>query len=123
MVDRYVVVVGEGDAVDDAERSLSADFEIRRCPGYMDGNCPAMHRDRCELTAEADAAVVFFAGEHEFHAPGRWMCLDSAPRPAVAVIEGSPMPARGSDGFVVVGDRSGSDAVREAVHRAVTSAP
>lgn len=116
----YLLVVGEGRHVDETARALSEKNHVKRCLGFAAVPCPAVHRERCPLRNEAAAAVVFLAGEHEFHSPGQWSCVMASTTPAVAVLEGSSQPVRGSTGFSVVGSKNGPTAVVEAIDAAIT---
>ena len=115
----FILVVGEGHAADEATQALAATHHVKRCFGTTNGYCPAVHRQRCDLRDDAAATVVFFAGEHEFHAPGQWDCVTAGTSPAVAVLEGSSFPVRGSAGFSVVGNKGGAPAIVEAINRAL----
>ena len=119
MEDDYVLVVGEGPAADEAEMALSRSHKTKRCLGSTVGYCPAVHRQTCTLRTDASVAVVFLAGEHEFHAPGQWTCVSGGASPAVAVLEGSSFPIQGSNGFAIVGSAMGPAAVVDAVECAL----
>ena len=119
----FILVVGEGRAAHDAAQALGATHEVKRCLGTSNGSCPAVHRMRCNLRDDAAASVIFFAGEHEFHAPGQWDCVTAGNSPAVAVLEGSSFPVRGRAGFSVVGSKGGPPAIVEAINRALEPAP
>lgn len=114
----YLLVVGEGRIADRTARALSVSDHVKRCLGSAAVPCPAVHRERCALRSEAAAAVVFLAGEHEFHTPGQWSCVIASTTPAVAVLEGSSVPVRGSTGFAVVGSKGGPAAIVEAINAA-----
>ena len=115
----HVLVVGEGRLVDSAARALSVTDPVKRCPGTAAVDCPAVHGAHCALRDENRATVVFLAGMHEFHAPGQWSCVMASPTPAVAVLEGSSSPVRGSSGFAVVGSKCDAAGIVEAINLAV----
>jgi hypothetical protein len=98
------------------ERSLAAARPVKHCPGpSAQKYCPALHHQGCELRRDAKAAVVFLAGEHEFHTPGRWECLMAGMSPGVAVLAGLTHVQRSSPTFAIVGAGDGPLGVLEAL--------
>ncbi len=111
----YILITGGREVPVTLERALSAALPVRRCPGPEATYCPALRGERCPLRTGAKASVVYLAGEHEFFSPGRWDCVTAAPSPVIAVLEGSSHPARGRDGFAIVGGAAGPIGVLEAL--------
>ena len=105
--EEYLLVVGGTEVPAALEPALRAALPVRRCNGPGAIDCPAVRHERCPLRAEAKAAIVYLAGEHEFHSAGRWDCVTTATSPAVAVIGAGSHPPRGRDGFAIVGGTTG----------------
>ncbi|MGH2808674.1 MAG: hypothetical protein ACRDKT_15525 [Actinomycetota bacterium] len=113
----YILVTGSEEEVPALlERSLGAALAVKRCPGPSAAKyCPALHHQTCELRRDAKAAVVYLAGEHEFHTPGRWECLMAGTSPGVAVLAGLTHIKRSGPTFAIVGARSGPLGVLQAL--------
>lgn len=117
MRSEYILITGSDEEVPPlVERSLGAALPVRRCPGpSAEMYCPAVHHKTCELRRDAKAAVVYLAGEHEFHAPGRWECVMGGTSPAVAVLAGLTHVTRSGPTFAIVGSGSGPLGVLQAL--------
>ena len=104
----YVLLVGGPEVPSALGPALEGALPVRICLGPGSIDCPAVRHEGCPLRAEAKATVVYLSGEHEFHSSGRWDCVTSANTPpVVAVIGGGSQPPHGSNGFAVVGEKSG----------------
>jgi hypothetical protein len=107
MMDKpYVVIVGR-EVPPEVEIALRGGVGVKRCHGAAPGRCPVARGERCELRANARAAIVYLSGEHEFHSSAEWDCASAGPSPGIAVLEGSLHPARGHNGFAIVGSAWG----------------
>lgn len=106
MNEPYVLIVGR-DVPRELELALRGAIHVKRCGGAASRMCPEAHGERCELRANARAAIVYLAGEHEFHSSAEWACLTAGPSPSVAVLEGSEHPSHARDGFALVGSAWG----------------
>jgi hypothetical protein len=113
----YVLMTGSDDQIPPAlTESLAAALPVKQCPGpSSDLYCPAVHQEVCSLRRGAKAAVVYLAGEHEFHSPGRWECVMGGITPAVVVLEGLSGMRRSSPLFAIVGAKEGPLGVLEAL--------
>ena len=119
----YVLVVGSHPAADALHSALESVAPVARCPGAQNGDCPATLLKPCPLRDNARAKVIFFAGEHEFFTPGRWDCMTGCSSPSVAVLEGMDFPARGHEGFALVGSERGPIGILEALSTALEPQP
>jgi hypothetical protein len=105
--DPYVVIVGH-QVPPEVEIALRGGVKVKRCEDAAEsGRCPIAVGQRCELRANARAAIVYLAGEHEFHSAAEWDCATAGPSPGIAVLEGSLHPARARNGFAIVGSAWG----------------
>lgn len=106
--EEYVLITGGPEVPAELELALNHALPVRRCLGPGEKECPAVRHEHCPLRAEAKASIVYLAGEHEFHSPGRWNCVTAAPSPVIAVVGGGSQPPHGRDGFAIVGGMRGS---------------
>ena len=111
----YVLITGGDEVPPILEQALRAGLHVRRCPGPSHVYCPAVRGMRCPLRGEAKVAVVYLAGEHEFHESGRWQCITGGSSPTIVVLQGHDHAPRANNGFAVVGSEYGPLGVLEAI--------
>ena len=111
----YTLIVGSNPAGAALQSVLEPVTPVMNCPGSQAGECPAVLLRPCPLRDGARAAVVFFAGEHEFFRPGRWDCVMGGSMPSVAVLEGMDFSPRGREGLAVVGSEQGPIGILKAL--------
>jgi hypothetical protein len=113
--DEYALVTGDEEVPPVLVQALGAGLRVLRCPGPSEVHCPAVHGKPCPLRQRAKVAIVYLAGEHEYHRPGRWDCIAGGRSPALAVLEGRKDALRAKNGFAVVGSERGPVGVLQAL--------